>query len=391
MTGPLDPRCHELARVLREEKQVILDTWVERVRADPRVPRASTLPDDELLDHAPMLLDEVARALEGHDAPQERHAAASEHGAQRAGHGYDIPAVVREIAVLRDIVVERLVPHQTLFDGAPGRTFHGVFDDAIAASVERMENVVRAAIELQRDDAEQAKRRAERSDAEKDLFVAVIAHEIRTPLQAVLGWVALARERVRGDDLLARAIDTIDRNVGLQRRLVEDLLDLARVRSGKLSLDLQRVELAHLLAAAVESARPFAASKDVELALEHAAPAYVDGDRERLLQVLSNLLTNAMKFTSRGGHVIVRVRPAEDHVRVEVSDDGAGIAPEIRASVFDPFRQGDPLAGSRSGGLGLGLAIVREVVEAHRGRVGVESEGVGKGATFWFELPRAQP
>ncbi|AKF10339.1 sensor histidine kinase [Sandaracinus amylolyticus] len=386
-----DPRCAELARILRREKQPILDTWIARVRADERVPRARALSDPELLDHSPMLLDEVSDALEGHDAPQRRHDAASEHGAQRAGHGYDIRAVVREIALLRDIIVERLAPDEQLLSGPPGRTFHGVFDDSMAASVERMESVARAAIARERDEAQRAKLRAERSDAEKDLFVAVIAHEIRTPLTAVLGWIALARERVREDELLVRAIDTIDRNVAVLRRLVEDLLDLARVRSGKLSLDLQRVDAARFVTAAVESARPHAAGKGVDLSIEHIAPAHVQGDPDRLLQVLSNLLVNAIKFTPRDGHVVVRVARAADRVRVEVSDDGPGIAPEIRASVFDPFKQGDPLAGSRGGGLGLGLAIVREVVAAHHGSVGAESEGVGKGATFWFELPLAPP
>lgn len=381
-------RCRAVARLVRAEKPRILAEWTAIVRADPTIPRAREISDEALLDHAPVLLDELAAALEGHDAPAERVDAAARHGAERAGLGYTIRSVIREMTVMRDLLERAAEDAGIDVGGAAGSTFRAVLDDSLASSVEAMEAESRGAIERQRDEARRERERATQLAAEKDLYLAVIAHEIRNPLNAMLGWLALARDRIRGDALLGRAIDTLDRNVAIQRRLVEDLLDLERARRGKLALDTRPLDLARLVDAAVESARPEAAARCLDLSADTRDALPVVADAERMLQVLSNLISNALKYTSERGRVAVRASSDGDRVRVEVHDDGAGIDPAMQTSIFEPFRQADPLAGRRRGGIGVGLAIVREVVEAHGGRVGVQSEGLGRGSTFWLELPR---
>lgn len=387
----VDERCARIARIVRDRRADILARWMSQVRADDTIPSARSLTDAELLDHTPTLLDELVAVLEGHEEREERLAAARRHGGQRASFGFHIREVMREMGVLRRVLVEMLESAAVDLTGTPGCELHRVLDESLGASAETMEAATRAVIERERDEAESERQRAERLNEEKDLFVAVVAHEIRNPLHAMMGWTALARERAGGDPLLTRAIETIERNVALQRRLVDDLLDLERVRSGKLSLDLRPVDLDRVVEAALASARPSATSKGVELTRAPAPTTIVLGDADRLQQVVSNLLVNALKFTPRGGHVELTIERDADQVRVAVRDDGVGIAPELQESIFEPFRQGDPYAGARAGGIGIGLAIVRELVRAHGGRVGAESEGLGRGATFWLTLPLARP
>jgi PAS domain S-box-containing protein len=230
---------------------------------------------------------------------------------------------------------------------------------------------------------------AERANRAKDEFLAIVSHELRSPLNALRGWGhLLASTRPLDPSLVERATAAIKRNVEHQARLIDDILDTSRSISGKLAIERAPVNLADVVQAAVEIARPAAAVKRIALdtVLGHAV-ATVEGDSGRLQQVLTNLLSNAIKFTPQGGAVSVSLAQAGDRVRVAVRDNGAGIAPEFLPHVFERFTQADTSSTRRAGGLGIGLALVRNIVDLHGGQVRAESEGAGRGATFTVELP----
>jgi signal transduction histidine kinase/ActR/RegA family two-component response regulator len=235
--------------------------------------------------------------------------------------------------------------------------------------------------------SEQARDLAEQASRLKDEFLATLSHEIRTPLNAVMGWARILRTE-DSPRARSRALDIIERNALSQLRLVEDLLDMSRILNGKLPLVAGRVDLAQVVRAAVEVVVPTALAKRVTVTAtcEADLPA-VGGDADRLQQVVWNLASNAVKFTGAGGAVQINLARAGDHLRLTVRDNGEGIAPDFLPHVFDRFRQQDASPSRNHGGLGLGLALVRHIVELHGGRVGVESAGLGRGATFWATLP----
>ena len=238
-------------------------------------------------------------------------------------------------------------------------------------------------------DSERAARaEAERLGRLKDEFLATVSHELRTPLQAVLGWSRLLMTGRVGAEEMKQALATIERNAVQQAQLIEDLLDMSRIISGKLRLEVRAVEMADVVEAAVASARPGAEAKGIrinQLIDPHASA--VMGDPARLQQVVWNLLSNAVKFTPRGGRVSVVVRREGTHIELVVSDTGQGIAAEFLPHVFDRFRQGDASTTRRHGGLGLGLSIVRHLVELHGGTVAASSGGPDRGSTFTVRLP----
>jgi PAS domain S-box-containing protein len=228
----------------------------------------------------------------------------------------------------------------------------------------------------------------ERASRMKDEFLATLSHEIRTPLNAILGWATILRSRRLGAEGAAQGLETIERSARLQAQMIDDLLDMSRIISGKLRLDVQRVDLADVLRAAAETVSPAAAAKDIRMQLvldPQAGP--VGGDPNRLQQVFWNLLSNAIKFTTKGGRVQVLLERIESHVEVSVNDTGEGIEPAFLPHVFDRFRQADATTTRRHGGLGLGLAIAKQVVELHGGTIGATSPGKGRGATFSVALP----
>jgi len=234
-----------------------------------------------------------------------------------------------------------------------------------------------------------AREQAEAANRMKDEFVATVSHELRTPLNAILGWAHLLREDDLDDDTRARALETIERNAAAQARLVEDLLDVSSIVSGKARLDVRPVrDLAALATAAIESVRPASRAKGVEL--RHAfAPdlGVLLGDPERLQQIVWNLVQNAVKFTPRGGLVEVAIERGSDRVVLRVRDTGEGISPAFLPHVFERFRQQDASPTRRHAGIGLGLAIVRHLVELQGGEVHAESAGEGRGATFTATFP----
>ncbi len=233
-----------------------------------------------------------------------------------------------------------------------------------------------------------ARSEAERLSAVKDEFLTTLSHELRTPLGAILGWSQILRAGPKSESDLMRGLETIERNARLQAQLVEDLLDMSRISSGKVRLDVQPVELLGVIHAAVDAVRPAAQAKGIrlKLLLDPSAGA-VSGDPNRLQQVLWNLLTNAIKFTPKDGEVQLLLERVNSHIELHVADTGAGIAPEFLGHVFDRFRQADGSTTRHYGGLGLGLSIVKSLVELHGGTVQARSAGTGQGATFTVCLP----
>jgi len=235
-----------------------------------------------------------------------------------------------------------------------------------------------------------ARAEVERASQLKDEFLAVLSHELRTPLNAVIGYAHLLSSGVLSPERASHAIQAIERNAQSQARLVESLLDLSRIMAGKLELDLQRLDLSRIVDAAADVIRPDAEVKGVGLEIVGpASPIALIGDGGRLQQVLWNLLSNAVKFTPREGRVTIRCAEQNAHVRIEISDTGRGISPEFLPYVFDRFSQSDGESRGSKAGLGLGLALVREMVYAHGGAVVAESRGEGCGSTFVVTLPQS--
>jgi len=230
---------------------------------------------------------------------------------------------------------------------------------------------------------------AEQANHLKDEFLATVSHELRTPLNAILGWARMLGSKQLPSDRARHAIATIERNASDLAHIIEDLLDVSRIVAGTLRLSPQSVDLVAVAQAALDGARPLAASKHVRLAFSYNLEAIepVSGDAGRLQQVIWNLLANAIKFTSEGGRVDVFLERAGDHMEVRVADTGQGISADFLPHVFERFRQADGATTRRHTGLGLGLAIVRQLVELHGGTVHAASEGVGRGATFTVRLP----
>lgn len=233
---------------------------------------------------------------------------------------------------------------------------------------------------------------AQSANRTMDEFIAVLSHELRTPLTAILGWVRLMRSPNAPPQDIREGIEVIERNARSQARMVEDLLDLTRINSGNLRLDLRRIDPGDVVLSALGAVAPAAEAKGVHLESSLAPSAgAIDADPVRLEQIVSNLLTNAVKFTPSGGRVLVTMSPEKEAVEIRVADTGQGIAPGFLPHVFDRFRQADSSSTRSHGGLGLGLAIVKQLAELHGGTVRAESPGNGLGSTFVVRLPRRSP
>jgi len=233
-----------------------------------------------------------------------------------------------------------------------------------------------------------AYRQAEESSRLKEEFLATISHELRTPLSAILGWARMLRLGQLSKENAAKALDTIERNARAQAQLIDDLLDVSRIVTGKLRMDVRPSDPSSFIDAAVDAVRPAAEAKGVRMQkVMDTGLISIPGDPVRLQQVIWNLLSNAIKFTPRGGRVQIRSERVNSHLEIVVSDTGQGISPDFLPHVFDRFRQADQKTSRQHGGMGLGLAIVRHLVELHGGNVSAASDGEGKGSTFIVRLP----
>jgi PAS domain S-box-containing protein len=239
---------------------------------------------------------------------------------------------------------------------------------------------------LQRE--QEARRQADEANRLKDEFLAVVSHELRTPLNAILGWSNLLDSGKLDAQASADALETIQRNARSQAQLIDDLLDTSRIITGNLRLDIRTIDLSRVIMTAINNVSPAMEAKEIQLqTMLDPQASLISGDPDRLQQIIWNLLTNAVKFTAQGGTVQVRLEKTNSHIVIAVSDTGKGIEPEFLPYVFDRFRQSDASTTRSHGGLGLGLAIVRQLVELHGGTVSVQSAGKGEGSTFVVKLP----
>jgi PAS domain S-box-containing protein len=286
-------------------------------------------------------------------------------------------------------------PEPTVFTERTERIVRGIAAQAaVAIDNARLYEAARQAAEERKvllENERLARLDAERTSQMKDEFLATLSHELRTPLSAILGWAQVLRRGGRDQNDLSKGLQTIERNARAQAQLIEDLLDMSRITSGKVLLDMQVVSPAGFVDAAVETVRPAADAKNIRIEKHYVdTPGMIAGDPARLQQVVWNLLSNAIKFTPRDGLVEIILARTETGVAITVRDNGAGIKPEFITHVFERFRQADASMTRRHGGLGLGLAIVKHLIEQHGGTVRAESAGEGRGASFTIELPLAK-
>ncbi|HEX8709327.1 MAG TPA: PAS domain S-box protein [Pyrinomonadaceae bacterium] len=292
--------------------------------------------------------------------------------------------IMREIGFTSAMVVPLVAHNRTLgaitFISAESGRHYGPDDLALA------ENLAgRAALAI---DNARLYQDAQRANRLKDEFLATLSHELRTPLTAILGWAHLLRTSEFSRETAAGALETIERNARSQSQLIDDLLDVSRIITGKLRLDVRQIDPASFIESAIEALRPAAEAKGVRIQkVIDTSTSTVAGDPSRLQQVIWNLLSNAVKFTPRDGRVLVRLERINSHIEITVSDTGNGIKPDFLPHVFERFRQADGKTTREYGGLGLGLAIVRHLVELHGGTVHAASAGEGQGATFTVKLP----
>ncbi|HEX5745986.1 MAG TPA: PAS domain-containing protein [Archangium sp.] len=359
-----DPALAELADRLRRFPPV----------QNPEHPSARAMRQDQTI-----LVAEVTGAVEERSAQGAEHLVAIREMKCRSMMSVPLLARGRTLGVLTFFTTE-----------ASGRRY-GQED------VLRMEEVARR-VAMALDNArlfalaQEERQRAEEANRLKDDFLATVSHELRTPLTAMIGWVKMLRTGRLPPDKHARALETVDRNTQAQAQLIEDLLDVSRIISGKLRMETQPVHLVDVIQAALESVRPAADARSIQLLAElEPGEDVVMGDAGRLQQVVWNLLSNAVKFSPGGSRVQVRLRRLEASVEVTVADEGPGIPADFLPHIFERFRQLEGGTTRRHGGLGLGLAIVRHLVELHGGTVHAASEGAGRGATFTVLLPPAQP
>ena len=331
----------------------------------------------------------------------ERHAGSAPQFGLPEGHPplrsyMAVPVVARSGELLGTMLFGD--PEPGIFSERSERIVSGIaLQAAIAVDNARLYEATSRAAEERKvllENEREARAEAERSSQMKDEFLATLSHELRTPLSAILGWSQVLRRGSRDGADLQRGLQTIERNARAQAQLIEDLLDMSRITSGKVLLEMQAIAPGPFIDAAIETVRPAAEAKQITLEKHDGAPATtglrVAGDSGRLQQVVWNLLSNAIKFTPRGGTVAVEVAQHEQSLAITVRDNGAGIRPEFITHVFERFRQEDASMTRRHGGLGLGLSIVKHLVEQHGGTVRAESAGEGLGASFTIELPLAK-
>ena len=259
-------------------------------------------------------------------------------------------------------------------------------------SADNLERSVRYAIQ-QRQFAEERVRliREQEANRAKDEFLATLSHELRTPLNVMLGWVQLLKKNGMNQEVLERAVDAIERSARTQTQLVDDLLDITRIRNDSLQLAMRAMNLPSVIEPAADGFRPVAESRRIDLAVQlTSGECMVLGDADRLQQVVNNLLSNAIKFTPDGGSVSLTLEKLDSICRICVKDSGKGIDPDFLPYIFDRYSQSKDTKSGRKGGLGLGLAIVHRIVEMHGGTIRAESDGDGKGSTFTVELPMLQ-
>ncbi|HZL92553.1 MAG TPA: response regulator [Vicinamibacterales bacterium] len=364
-------------------------------------------------DFALILLDVVMPGVDGYETatlirerPRSRQTpiiflTANDWGAQHVFRGYTVGAVDYLVKpVHADVLRSKVAVFVELFNRQEAlRLAQEALERTIA---DRTRELARANVALQAEIEERSKieiervqllkreqaarLEAERANRLKDEFLATLSHELRTPLNAIMGWAHVLRQSSHDRDTVQRAAAVIRQNAASQSQLIDDILDVSRIVGGRLVLDTQLVDMHAVIDDAVDSLMPAASAKTIQVTRDLNREIKVVGDRDRLQQVVWNLVSNAFKFTPKGGRVEVRLTEVEGDALIEIVDTGIGISPEFLPFVFDRFRQADSSMSRRHSGLGLGMAIVRHLVELHGGTVSVESGGENQGTTFRLRL-----
>jgi signal transduction histidine kinase len=317
--------------------------------------------------------------------------ASSSHGRGRVVSGFELWAVVAEYRALRASVLRLWRESQRtpdLCDLDDVTRFNESIDQSLTHAVRSYAEQVERDRETLMANEQASRREAEESNRAKDLFLATLSHEMRTPLNAIVGWISILRHEDAETRHFQEGLKVIERNTTAQLQLIDDLLDVSRIVSGKLRVDIQPCDLTEVINAGVNVARTAAKARGVTLDVRlDPLASHASCDSVRLQQVVWNLVSNALKFTPKGGEVHVTLTREESSFQIQVSDTGQGISPDLLPHVFDRFRQADSSMRRRVSGLGLGLSIVKYIVEAHGGTVEVSSPGEGKGSTFTVHLP----
>jgi signal transduction histidine kinase/CheY-like chemotaxis protein len=400
------PQIHNF---LRDRRERILRTWETLVLAEVRRVDLNGL---AFRDTIPGFLDELADWLETGHAPGGRKLGeeALRHVFRRLDQGLDLGQVLREYRLLRQAILHVVLEaEQQEQERASGRDQRGLkdrvvelarlnagLDVALADSIESFvgERDRRARAERERAEAEvrDANERLREADRRKDEFLAVLSHELRNPLAPIRNSIYLLEHAREGTEPAARAREVLRRQTDQMTRLVEDLLDVSRIKRGKITLKRERLDLRDVVRKTMDDLRSLFEQGNLELRVEEPAdPVWVDGDAVRLAQVLGNLLQNAVKFTGEGGTVTVGLDASDQHATLSVRDTGAGMNPGQEQRMFEPFEQGGHDVARTWGGLGLGLALVKGLVELQEGSVSAKSEGPGRGSEFVITLPIAEP
>jgi signal transduction histidine kinase len=377
-----------LAQHLRDTREAFIARWKAVVCSDTEhVPSAQRLTEPELRDHLPQLLERIAHAIEGGATP-EVDAEGREHGHNRRRNGYSIAEVLCEHSILRQILMDDIDGYA---EGKPGLTREAhmearrrlldVIDWSGQAAAAQFH--AEAIAELQEKDAA-----LQAADRQKDRFLSILSHELRSPLSSILMAVQMLDFVGSDDPRLAKSREVIERQVHHQVRLIEDLLDVNRIAQGKFTLHRAVMDLKTAVSHAVEACMPAIKGKGQEMNVALPdEPLSVDADPVRMEQVVTNLLTNANRYTDTGGEISLSAAKEDGAAVVRVRDTGIGISPEMLPRVFNLFAQADTSLERIEGGLGIGLTLVKSLVELHGGSVEVRSDGLGMGSEFSFRLP----
>ena len=374
----------EVGLMIQCDARVLIDRWAQR--AVQEQPNAARVHHQALLDHLPRLLQTLGQSLADRLEPDStpHQTPAEEHGEQRWETGWSLPEVVRDYQILRLVLFEHLeetLPRALGF--RESRAIDLALDEAISASVAAYFNQSETALREQADSLKEADRR-------KTDFMAILAHELRNPLAPILTSIELLRLFGSKDSNINQAREIIERQTRQMVRLVDDLLDLTRIARGKLELRRKLLDVGQAVTQAMQTVRPLLEAQGHQLAVElPAEPIHLDADETRIVQVLVNLLSNAGKYTERGGQIRLSVSrerrdsgPSGEEAVLRVRDNGVGIEAEMLGSIFDLFTQIGRSLHQAQGGLGIGLMLVRQLVELHGGRVSVHSDGPGQGSEF---------
>jgi signal transduction histidine kinase/CheY-like chemotaxis protein len=317
--------------------------------------------------------------------------ASTSHGAGRVGSGFDLAALVSEYRALRASVLRlwrESGPAPDLHDLDDITRFNECIDQSLTEAVRSYSEQVRRDRDTLLGNEQAARKDAEDANRAKDMFLATLSHELRTPLNAIVGWISVFRMGGGNEANLAEGLDVIERNTQAQVQLIEDVLDVSRIVSGKLRLEIRDCDLIDAISAGIDVVRPTAEARDITFDVQlDSAARRASCDATRIQQVVWNLLSNAIKFTPKGGTIRVTLARERSNLRIMVSDNGQGISPDLLPHIFERFRQADSSTRRTFGGLGLGLSIVKHLTEMHGGTVEAHSAGEGQGSTFTVRLP----